>query len=516
VNLPQTASTMGVRLSAEIVTIYPVRCDPLRTIPVEGPTWAPVLSEAIDLEASDLVDALAHSDTASARCQLASVNGSACAVVLTVAHVSDEFAGVVTICNQLFDPKVRRTQQDQDLLDFGGKELLRLGGFGTDAHLQWLPVDVSYPHQLVFLHSGSATLHGAHLGTERLTPDAALAQLVFKELEIRYDPTLAPPTRPPDLAQPGGFDVRVWSTMTIVEGAETLPRQLPTRRPEQMIAANLQLLYARSEAVSIREAVLVRVSSPSDPDDDDSLVTLRDMRHRLLGQVAVLVSGIAVTGGRPLQSYYETLLVETDIKSVVAPTETFLGELIRIAEIDREYRQSKAQAEQLELSVRLASQQTQLLRTNTDLLRTSNTIRNIGIVIAAITAVIGTTALVSGLATIPASSENEWVHGVQRALVWAIGVTIAGAAAGFLIALVFQRSVGSRSGRRQDQRGLPGLLVGLVLSVYGLTVAALVLWGAVDWFGNGLGLLVLGGSLLLAALSTAVFVGIHARRRGLE
>ena len=372
-----------------------------------------MLTPAQPLAVDGLVPALAAHPGATATCYLVELAGRQVAFVVDVQGIDDELEAVIAVTKDLFDPDVPLQQDSQDLLDARA--------------LTQAPKTHSYPHQIVLLPAQSATLHAASLSGEPLDLEQALRQLVFKDTDIRYDPEHAPVSRPGDTAAGRPMHVVVWDTMTVVEGLEAVrDSAFAENRLAAMVEVNAQVLAARTETARIRDQLLSTVETQTGTSASrDTMVgrleKLREVRRRLVRDVSVLLSGLAVEGGRPLVSYHRCLVTETGIRDEVQATEMLLSELVRISELDRQtglLEDARAQA-----------------RRQADLLDTSRAIRLLGTVFATVSLLLGAAGVVAAFAAIP-SGDDTWVGGVPRGFVWGAAIGLSALTLGVVLAVV--------------------------------------------------------------------------------
>ena len=437
--------------AVRVVTLFPLARGTAPSPVHGGPAdrWSAVSDSVTAVDAAALVPALRRQPDATAACYRITVGDHPVALVVDVQGLADDLESVILAAKDLFDPDVPLRHGDGDL--FAANEVAAA------------PKTESYPHQIVLLPPASRTLHSASLDGAALDFDDALRQLMFKDTDIRYDPAGAPVATPADTAAGRPMRLAVWDTMTVVEGLGTVrDAAFAEGRLRQLVDVNAQVLAARTDAAGVRTELLRTIQAQADSDAANPsegmaqrLAKLRELRRRLVHDVSVLLSGLAVQGGRPVVSYHRSLVSETGIQDEVAATDALLSDLVRISELDQQtglLKESHAQA-----------------RRQTDLLDTSRAIRLLGTVFATVSLTLGAAGVVAALAAVPAG-RNTWAAGVPRSAVWGSGITLTALLLGVGLALLAPLDPTRRSRRAATAAA--------TTAAGGAVVAALVLWRA--------------------------------------
>lgn len=357
----------------------------------------------------------------------------------TVLVLDLEFFGGLDECiraeQDAFDPNVKKTLKgirfEHAALSVLNENELKdvLGGENIDLRSVKLGQD---KQQLLLLSDPSMVLLepfsvGDRLSQEMLD-EGRIRKLMFKDVGIAYDPAKTPVSYPSDINGPEKMLIAVWGSNTLALGLDQYNAfdNLGNRRIEEMVRAMCQIVAATSLSrdVSAKAFVVLKrlgqdlsdgffephqkersterisISRQRDAQLIFDANTLSLLQLQLTFGADVLRGPSLVWGGRPLESYQETLRAETQFDATLEVAVRAVTQLSNVLQT----RQATANFERgLEVVMEVRA-----------IVDRTNDVKKAALVYGTVLASIATASLFAALSSIPGSSKGAWIRPILR------------------------------------------------------------------------------------------------------
>lgn len=278
-----------------------------------------------------------------------------------------------------------------------------------------------------------------------------------------------------DINGPDRQAVFVWATNTVAEGLDQYG-ELGRLRVLALVLSNCQVLAATMVCRRIREAALADLGEPA-PAVAEPAEALRDRVERRVRQVARLrqelsrdaemhARGTAVLGGRPLFSYHQAVVAESELPLLLSVTQHLLEQLSTALAVEQQLRHVQEARE-------TAEQQLAVTRTTQRLLDQSEALKAASVVFASVAAVLGLAGLFAQTAAIPRAQDGTYFSSVTGSVVFVLTVAALAVIVGVWVRIASKATLAARLRRpaavarwlltAATTAGLAGSAVGLLI-----------------------------------------------------
>ncbi|MFF5294754.1 hypothetical protein [Paractinoplanes globisporus] len=273
-----------------------------------------------------------------------------------------------------------------------------------------------------------------------------LRKLLIKDTAIGYRPAQMAVRVPPDINGPDRQAVYVWATNTVAEGLDQYG-ELGRLRVLGMVLSNCQTIAATMAARTTRAAALEELDAPAPAEDEDA-ETLRDraelrirrvarLRHDLNRNAETHARGTAVVGGRPMLSYHQAVVAESDLPTLLAATQHLLEQLSASLAVEQQLRSVQEARE-------TADQQLAVARSTQGLLNQSEALKAASVIFASVAAVLALAGLFAQAAAIPGAQDGTYFRSLPGSVVFVLAVALFAVIVGVAVRMASRRSVPPR------------------------------------------------------------------------
>ena len=383
---------------------------------------------------------------------------------LRVAVAAQDVAQVVEALKDLYDPAVEIEVDDQALETC----------FGADAGIH----SFGGRALVVLLDGGSDADGGRSWGDE--IGDSELAQLLCKDTALAFDLGRMQAELPQDLNAARRNEILVWGEQTVVRSID--PELRRRGWVDSMVALTALVTACRQVTESVTDAM--RALRSAEGSASAQLRSLVAQRTRHEHAVTSRLDAVALSIGRPLGSYVESLVRQSRLDRAVKTLEIGLAESLRTIEVEVRL-EERARAEQTAAA--------------------AGDVRTVVSVFAVVSILLSILGLAVGLASVPNPDQSRF--GAISTVLSASVLVFVGAAA---VALALVRSTGRPIGEGAPNRPSRVLLVRL-----GVAVSCGLLLGVLVVPDDVIGGVLLGASTLVLLLCATQVARLY-RLRGSE